>query len=225
MKLALFDFDGTLFPLETIPFLVKAYGKYGPKKYRVFNFYGKTLSKLWQYKIMRKLDKVTFRKCAVLYFLELFDGETKQTVAEFFQQSGTMMDKLLDPVILQEIHKAKSEGFHTVILSGCFVELLDILAPKIPVDQVIGTEIIYSNNPKGDKVYHHGVTIDIIADERKVAAVQEAFPTADWNASCAYADSCYDELILSLVGTKIAVNPDKKLEKIATMKHWKILKT
>jgi len=225
MKLALFDFDGTLFPLETIPFLVQEYGKYKKKKYRVLNFYGKTLLKLGQYKIMQKIDKVTFRKFAVLYFLELFDGESKEMVGEFFQQVGTIINELLDPVILNEIHKAKSAGYHTVILSGCFVELLDILAPNIPVDQVLGTEIIYSQNSTGNRIYRHGVAIDIIADERKVLAVQEAFPTADWEASCAYADSCYDELILSLVGTKIAVNPDKKLEKIATMRQWKILKT
>lgn len=225
MKLALFDFDGTLFPKETIPFLVQQFWKTESKKYRVIGFYSKTLFYLFRYKVLKQIDKVTFRKKAVVYFLALFHGETATTVNDFFKRTAKEVIRLLDPQIVQEVKKAKGEGFHTVILSGCFSELLETVAEAIAIDSVVGTEVCFVNDDHGTQIYKDGTPIDIVADERKVAAIVNAFAYADWNHSIAYADSCYDEPILSLVGHKVAVNPDRILSKIAAEKKWDVLRT
>lgn len=225
MKLALFDFDGTLFPLETIPFLVKEYSRYGNKKYRVIGFYFKILLQLVRYKGLKRIDKVTFRKKAVIYFMELFHGEKKEVIVAFFEKTDHDITTLLDSEIVKEVEKAKQNGYHTVILSGCFSQLLEIIAQAISIDRVVGTQLEYTTDRYGNDTYDASTDIDIIADERKVSAIKEAFPDADWEASCAYADSCYDELILTLVGHKIAVNPDRILTQVAIEKNWKILNT
>jgi HAD superfamily phosphoserine phosphatase-like hydrolase len=225
MKLALFDFDGTLFPLETIPYLVKEYYKYGSHKNRVIGFYIKTIMQLFRYKVLKQIDKVTFRKKVVRYFMDFFHGERKETINTFFHKVGLDIRGLLDNIILNEVDLARSNGYHTVILSGCFSELLEAIAPAISIDSVIGTQLTYVMDEKGTEIYDRTIDIDIIADERKVRAIKEAFPEADWEKSCAYADSCYDEMLLNLVGTKIAVNPDRILTSIAQSKNWKILIT
>lgn len=225
MRLALFDFDGTLFPKETIPFLVQRYFEHGQKKYRVVIFYIKTLWYLAKYKLLKQIDKVTFRKKAVVYFLELFDGESAARISEFFQKAAVEVVKTVDPVIVNEVLRLKKEGYHTVILSGCFSELLEDVAKAIGIDSVVGTDLCYIEDAIGNKVYKNGTYIDIIADERKVEAIKKRFKDADWNRSIAYADSCYDEPLLNLVGEKIAVNPDRLLTQIAKERKWKILKT
>lgn len=54
MKLAIFDFDGTLFPNQTIPYLMKRYVKLGYSKIRYSVFLGKLFIAFIKYKLFFK---------------------------------------------------------------------------------------------------------------------------------------------------------------------------
>ncbi len=227
MKVALFDFDGTLFPHETIPFLIKQYPKLGYPRYRQVLMMMKLLPDVVMYKISKNPDKEGFRHKAVYKFLSIFEGMTEAEVTEFFEKNVSTVLSLLDPEIIAEVTKRKKEGYHTVLLSGCFELLLKPLARHLDIDEVIGTSLVFSKYKDDQNRMESKEPIVIVSGDAKLSAARglDNQEPVDWSASAAYADSYYDEPMLALVGHKYAVNPDQKLAEIAKLQGWEILLT
>lgn len=227
MKVALFDFDGTLFPHETIPFLIKQYPKLGYPRYRQVLMMMKLLPDVVMYKISKNPDKEGFRHKAVYKFLSIFEGMTEAEVTEFFEKNVSTVLSLLDPEIIAEVTKRKKEGYHTVLLSGCFELLLKPLARHLDIDEVIGTSLVFSKYKDDKNRMTSKEPIVIVSGDAKLSAARglDNQEPVDWSASAAYADSYYDEPMLALVGHKYAVNPDQKLAEIAKLQGWEILLT
>ncbi len=227
MKVALFDFDGTLFPHETIPFLIKQYSQLGYPRVKQVLMMMKLLPDFVVYKTSKNPDKEGFRHRAVYKFLSMFEGMTEVEVTEFFEKNVPTVLSLLDPDIIAEVTKRKKEGFHTVLLSGCFDLLLKPLARHLDIDEVIGTSLVFSKYKDDKNRMTSKEPIVIVSGEAKLSAARglDNQEPVDWSASAAYADSYYDEPMLALVGHKYAVNPDQKLAEIAKLKGWEILLT
>jgi len=227
MKVAIFDFDGTLFPVETIPFLIKQYPKLGYSRLKQVKMFLGLIPELLAYKLSRKADKEKFRHRAVYLFLSMFDGMTEDEVDEFFLKNVTRVQELLDPEVLSEVKRCQDEGYHTVLLSGCFDMLLKPLGAYYHFDEVIGTSLIFQPLEDGQPRMSSKVPIAIISGDQKVSAAKTIGQGAevDWGASIAYADSYYDAPVLGLVGHKVAVNPDQRLRTIAQERDWQLLIT
>lgn len=227
MKIALFDFDGTLFPHETIPFLIKQYTKLGYPRVKQVLMMMKILPDIVVYKTSKNPDKEVFRHKAVYKFLSMFEGMTEVEVTEFFEKNVPTVLSLLDPDIMAEVSKRKREGYHTVLLSGCFDLLLKPLATHLDIDEVIGTSLVFSKYKDDQNRMKSDEPILIISGDAKLSAAKglNNQEQVDWQASVAYADSYYDEPVLALVGHKYAVNPDQKLAEIAKREGWEILVT
>ena len=227
MKVAIFDFDGTLFPVETIPFLIKQYVKLGHSRFKQVKMMATLLVDLAIYKSGIKPDKELFRHKAVYKFLSLFDGMSKEEVHYFFKQNVEIVSQLLDEEIIAEVNRRKEEGYHTVLLSGCFDMLLIPLGKALGFDEIVGTKLIFSEISNNRAVMNSKNPIHIVSGENKLKAAKALGlgGDIDWKASVGYADSSYDQPMLELVGEKVAVNPDQQLEKIATEKNWTILVT
>lgn len=227
MKVAIFDFDGTLFPVETIPFLIKQYVKLGYSRFKQVKMLSSLIPDLIIYKLGIKPDKEVFRHKAVYKFLSLFDGMTKDEVDSFFKQNVETVTNLLDKEVIAEVHKCKKQGYHTVLLSGCFSMLLEPLGEAFGFHEVVGTELIFSLLDEKETTMVSSTPILIISGENKLKAAKNLGygGDIDWKASIGYADSYYDQPMLELVGEKVAVNPDDQLRVIAKKKKWKILET
>ena len=226
MKVAIFDFDGTLFPVETIPFLIKQYPKLGYSRWKQVKMMMGLIPELVKYKVSKNGDKEKFRHKAVYLFLSMFEGMTEDQVRLFFQKNVATVKSLLDPEVLMEVTRRQEAGYHTVLLSGCFDMLLKPLADHYKFDEVIGTELIFVKHQ--DQLRMKSSTpIKVISGHNKVDAAKSIGQGhhIDWSASVAYADSYYDEPVLELVGHKIAVNPDQKLTAIAEKKAWTVMIT
>lgn len=227
MKVAIFDFDGTLFPVETIPFLIKQYTKLGYPMVRQWSVVIKVMPYLFRYKVLKNMDKEQFRKKAVYIFLELFDGMSETQVRTFFMKNAPVVIELLDKEVVEAHKKCQEEGYHTLLLSGCFDMLLKPVAEYVGFDQVIGTTLLFEWANDAQCAFSSKTPIDVISGERKADAAKkmDSGTKVNWDESIAYADSYYDRNILELVGHKVGVNPDEGLKAICLSEGWEIMIT
>ncbi len=225
MRLAIFDFDGTLFPHQSIPYLLKCYKKMGYSKRVYVAFWIKIIWTAIKYKIpfTKNYTKREFRKDAAISFIQMFNGKTDEELEDFFNQCVTYIVKDLNPLVIEELNKAQVEGYCTILLSGCLKNVLTGVAKNLNMDIVIGTEM--EINKSGKNKFRHK-DFDIIMGNRKTEKLLEEMGnrSIDWENSIAYGDSSYDESILRLVGKPIAVNPDYELLAIAEKNGWTILR-
>ena len=222
MKLAIFDFDGTLFPKDTLPFLLSRWRYLRCSRLAVLKLYLSFIPFFFQYKfgLFTTLSREELKLKAVRMFNPIFDGVTEKELKEFFSVCSLEIKELLNPVVLRELQKARDEGFHTVILSGSYQDFLNNIGDQFGVDTVIGSEMYYC-----DGIFDSKRELDIVIGELKVKRIIDHFgeEEIDWEASRAYADGYSDLDLLLAVGQPIAVNPDSKLKTIAAEKGWKII--
>jgi phosphoserine phosphatase len=123
-------------------------------------------------------------------------------------------------LVVAEIASAKKEGFHTVLLSGAYSGLLEVIAEKMGIDTVIGAELPYKN-----ELFDPHTPVLFINGEIKKQLLQSKFGTINinWAESRSFADSITDLPILTNVGEPIAVNPEPGLFKIAVNNKWRVI--
>lgn len=222
MKLAIFDFDGTLFLKDTLPFLLSQWRKLNCSRLRYYKILISLVPLFWRYKLGLggKLSREQMKVLAVRKFNYLFEGMTEQRLMIFFSSCAQKARSSLNETVVREIGRAKTEGFHTVLLSGTYRYLLDKVGADLGFDTVIGTEMAF-NHGKFDP----DISPEIVIGELKLQKVQAYFQGQDinWRESRAYADGYSDLDLLSAVGQPIAVYPDDQLKMVALKKGWTIL--
>lgn len=223
MKLAVFDFDGTLFPENTLPFLLKQWKKQKYSKSKFYKTYLALISLYVRYKlgIETKMSKEQMKLLAVLKFNRLFKGMSEKEIAQYFKNCSSEIKVLLNDSVVEEVKRAQTEGYHTVLLSGAYEDLLKNIGKELGFNTVIGTKINYHNG-----MFDENKSVEVISGGLKVKELTNYFQSSDidWKGSRAYADSYSDLDILKAVGEPIAVDPDKKLRSIAAQANWRVIK-
>ena len=219
MKLAVIDFDGTLSPQDTLPFLLKQWKKFGYPRMKRFRVYASVSGLYLRYKLGRG-SREHIRKEGMRKFTNIFDGMSKKEFREFLQRSSKNILPELSDDIIREIKKAKAAGYHTVLLSGCYETFLKYVGEALGIDTVIGTEMRYK-----DGHVDLNTPMEIVSGEVKTKRMRAYFQDADvdWAGSTAYADSMSDIGILEMVGKPVAVRPEDDLRKTAEAKGWRII--
>jgi phosphoserine phosphatase len=157
---------------------------------------------------------------AVSKFNRLFTGMTRKELNHFFQQVHEQMRGYYNPVIVETIKRAKKQGFHTVLLSGAYMDLLQLVAQELEFDTVIGAELNFKN-----EVFDHQAKANFIQGPVKYEFLRRAFlnQDIDWESSCSYADSYDDLSVMDIVGKPVAVNPEPRLLEHAQKNNWQII--
>jgi len=219
MKLAIFDFDGTLFPQDTLPFLLKQWKKFGYSRAKRYKVYLSVSGLYLRYKL-GKGSREDIRKEGMRKFTRIFADMSKKEFKDFLLRCSVPIMSELDPEIVQEVKKAKNSGYHTVLLSGCYEVFLKYVAEALGIDTVIGTEMRYKNGRVDLKT-----PMEIVSGEVKTERLRAYFEDKDvyWSGSAAYADSMSDINILRMVGKPVAVRPEKELRQVAERKDWRIM--
>ena len=123
-----------------------------------------------------------------------------------------------EPVELAERHRERGEPVY--IVSAALQEIVDELARDLDFDGAVGTvaEVV-------DGVYT-GRTLRALHASEKALAVRELAERdgLDLGASTAYSDSHTDLPFLEAVGRPVAVNPDRRLRRLALERGWPILR-
>lgn len=218
-KLAIFDFDGTLFTGDTLPYIGKAWKKQTGQHFRYYLLYAKIAPVLIMYKL-KLITREKLKYLAVKNFQAIFRGMKKAEIATLFTTVFQQIRPFFNEKVIAEINEAKKEGYHTVLLSGCYAGLLEVIAQNLGFETVLGMELSFQNN-----LFDHHAPLRFIDGERKQEMLHTYFreEKIDWQQSRSFADSITDLPILTPVGQPTAVNPEPRLFKVATEHNWRII--
>lgn len=219
MKVAIFDFDGTIYKHETYT-LMMDHAKHHPiyrEKYK--SFYYSIIPPYLGYKV-RLYPEAKMKLDLTQKYLNIFEGQPIQEVESYFAEIAKKMNGDFNRLVLERVKQHHENGDYIMVVSGAFQTLLETVLADLPIDHIIGTAIPIENNYVNPKI-----TIDHVQAERKSELILETLKdkVIDWKNSYAYGDSTADLPVLEMVGNPVAVCPDVKLQDIANRKDWTII--
>lgn len=219
MKVAIFDFDRTLFPEETFPLLM-SHLKHHPihfQKYR--HFFMRILPIYLAYKC-KLYPEQKMKEYSMWCYIAAFGTSTKVEMEQFFSQIGEMMSENLSEQVLERFQQHKMDGYYTMLVSGAYEPLLNSVTKNVSFDCIIGSSIPYN-----EEKLRKNTPINYIYGERKMECINGHLSNTkvDWENSYAYGDSFTDLNVLELVGNPVAVNPEPRLLEVANQKKWEII--
>ena len=145
------------------------------------------------------------------------------SVAEMQQLVGDAMEPVLRPLVYAEprrlVQRHRERGEKVYVVSATLQEIVEHIADDLGFDGAIGStcEIV-------DGVYT-GKSLRGAHGEGKAEALRDlaVAQELDLEASTAYSDSYTDVPFLEAVGFPVAVNPDRRLRRIARLRGWPTL--
>lgn len=220
MKVALFDFDGTLYPDETFDILMDEI-KDHPDYKDIYKKFIRNFAPIYLGYKMKIVPKLTMQNKALEKYILAFKGKQKQEIESFFHEIANNMANDLRPGLISQLRRLKEENYYVVLVSGAFMPLLEGVFKSEGIDHILGSVIHYDNDKLDHKKrfnrLHSDMKVELLMNHFKERKVN-----VDWQNSLAFSDSYSDIKMLELVGNPVVVEPDEKLLKIATEKNWKI---
>lgn len=219
MRVAIFDFDGTLYSKETFYTMMEhlknhpLYRKRYPKFMRaIFPPYIANKIKLYPN------DKM--RSHSMQLYLEALDHLTIEEANIFFEQVAQKMQLDFNEQVMEKVIEHAEDDLHVLLVSGAYTPLLYKVTEGLPFHNIIGTDI-----PIAEGKITSQAPLDHVQGMRKNEKVHHYLQgkKIDWQNSYAYGDSYADLAVLDLVGNPIAVQPDDKLRTVARNRGWLIL--
>jgi len=219
MRLAIFDFDGTLIEKDSLPCLGREWIRQGRSFPRYLSVWAAVLPVYLFYKSGLS-SREAMKEKAFRNFNRFYTGLSRREIQDFFRRAYPFLKAQFNPEVLEELDVARQQGCHCVLLSGSYLELLEIIAQDLGMETVLGAQLAYR-----DDVFDPQGQIQFIDGRSKLELLQNAFADkpVDWQASRAYGDSYADICILENIGQKVAVNPDRELLAHARRNGWRIL--
>lgn len=221
MRVAVFDFDGTVYKKETFKILMKhlkEHPEYG-KQYQ--RFFRAMLPGYLSYKLkLSPEDKMKERSMQL--YLSAFKDSSLEKLHSFFKKVAIELKNDFNTDILERLAWHKANGDYMMLVSGAYTYLLEMIIKEghLPFDLIIGTDI-----PTKNQLINNIHTMRHIQGNRKIEEIKKVLmdKQIDWENSYAYGDSYSDLPMLKLVGNPVAVQPDKKLETVASLHNWEII--
>lgn len=219
MRVAIFDFDGTLYEQETYKLLMDHLKTHPLYRKRYGQFFRTILPPYLANKAkLYPADKM--RSQSMQIYLKALQRLTIEEVDIFFEQIAQKMQADFNLQMIDKVQEHAANGDYLMLVSGSYTPLLHIATEGLPFHTIIGTDIPVTNGK-----ISASAPISYIQGTKKNDKIQQALQgrTIDWENSAAYADSYSDLSVLSLVGHPVAVDPDKKLQQIANRRGWTIM--
>jgi len=204
---AFFDLDGTIIDNSS----EKTFVRYLMSKGKV------SLTNLasWGVYLLKK-RKLAVAKANKVYLRNINYEYIKSAARKCFRER---LEHHISPKAIARIQFHKKQGDSLILLSGSLEILVVNFKEHLEMDMMVG----YSLEVKDGVVT--GRTLGIHPYERNKAILAQQMAEEydfDLDSSYAYGNHHTDAHILSLVGNPVAVNPDRKLRKIAQKNGWKI---
>lgn len=211
--LVFFDVDDTLVNGQT----QKILGKYLYKNGKLsIGFLIKIVFYFLMWRIGIIKNVVPLRKESYKVISDWEVSEVEKLLRECFSKK---IRARIFPQALDLIKEHQMKGHEVILISGSIDCLLRIIKEYIGTKFVIATVLKVEN----DK-YTGEVLGPVIHGESKVRAILNFISEHDFSLeeSYAYSDDVSDLPLLQLVRNPVAVNPNKKLRKIAQLEGWPI---
>jgi HAD superfamily hydrolase (TIGR01490 family) len=207
---AFFDLDRTLLRRSSALALAPAFRRRGIISRRMM-----VEAAAWQVLFMlRGASHEAVRRAAEDGLL-LLRGHTPEEMRELV---GESLETVLRPLVYAEsldlVDRHRRRGEPVYIVSATLQEIVQAIADDLGFDGALGTicEVV-------DGTYT-GKAIRALHAQAKADCIRSL--DFDLDASTAYSDSHTDLPFLEAVGNPVAVNPDRKLRRIATKRGWPI---
>lgn len=219
MRLAIFDFDGTLIEKDSLPCLGREWIRQGRSLPRYLSVWALVLPVYLFYKSGLS-SREAMKELAFRNFNRFYINLSRDDIKEFFRQAYPFLKEKFNTKVVEEVRQAQHQGYHCVLLSGSYQELLEIIAQDLGMETVLGARLAYR-----DGIFDPRGQIQFIDGRSKLELLQAAFADkpVEWKASRAYGDSYADIYCMEMVGEKVAVNPDAELLAYACQRGWRIL--
>lgn len=219
MRVAIFDFDGTLYTKETFKLLMEQLKNHPTYKQYYGRFYRSILPLYVRYKL-KILPESVMKERSMRLYLQALDSLTMTELNEYFTNMHNVMIPDFNEQVVNRLAEHQKDGYHVLLVSGAYTPFLKAVTSHLTFDEIIGTDIPSNGDQLAmDQPFLH------IQGKRKNEQIDHALQgaTVDWDNSFAYGDSISDLPVLDQVGHPVAVRPDEKLTAVAKQRNWEIL--
>lgn len=219
MRVAIFDFDGTLYKKETFKILM-SHLKHHPVYHTHYNsFFRWVAPRFIAYK-MKVYPEARMKSRSMQRYIYSLDQLSEKELVDYFQGISEKMKSDFNPDVVARLEQHIADGIHVMLVSGAYTRFVKIATDHLTFDTIIGTDIPF----KGQHI-DKSQSIDHINGTRKNDKILEALAgkDIDWGNSFAYADSYSDLPVLELVGNPVAVDPESKLKSLSEERGWEII--
>jgi len=213
-KAAFFDLDGTLLvkPSSELRFLKYLYHQDYIRFEQIAS--GLLFYPAWVWRFGRDVGR---KNKAFYHGLQAAKMEALATqwIDEYFH-------RLIDGEIVAQVELCRQEKYHLVLLTGAPEFLARPIAQQLRMDHVIATRLATHN---GRFTAAPPLCHPLGIDKRQLAHSWCEERRVDLADCAAYGDSHQDSYLLQAVDKAVAVNPDRRLERLAANQRWLVLNT
>lgn len=219
MRVAIFDFDGTLYKKETYQLLMdhlKTHPVYHTKYSRFF----RTILPRYIANKLKIYPTRRMRERSMQIYMDALKDIPEIELHTFFEELAAKMGPDFNEVVCNRLNEHHKDGVLIMVVSGAYDLLLQKALHDLPVDVFIGTTIPFSGGhiDQTQSLYH-------VQAERKNEKIMEHLEDEEihWEESYAYGDSLSDVSVLEIVGNPVAVRPEQALRDVAESRSWEII--
>ncbi|HET6875550.1 MAG TPA: HAD-IB family hydrolase [Acidimicrobiales bacterium] len=146
-------------------------------------------------------------------------------VAQAAKAAAERLEEAMQPFARGLLERQKEKGRRLVLATTTPVHLIGPFAERVGFDAVVATRYATEIDSSGVERYNGHLDGGFVWARGKLRAVRDwaAANGVDLKSSAAYSDSFYDLPLLSAVGQPTAVNPDLRLQAVATLRRWRVL--
>jgi HAD superfamily hydrolase (TIGR01490 family) len=216
LRIAFYDLDGTLVSSN----IVTRYAffiRHLPSRARAQWKLAKLVSSVPAYIALNYLSRQMFNE---VFFRE-YRGLNRDLLLDL---SGELFEQVVRPSLhpgaRDLMDRDRAEGFHLALVTGEVDVALGPLVTYMGFDALICNHLVFENGLATGEVVR-----PLIAERAKACAMAKLSGEigAPMTACKAYSDSYSDVPMLESVGGPAAVNPDRRLRKVAAARGWPIL--
>lgn len=153
----------------------------------------------------------------------IFDGMEREKIIEIFDDVvNNKMAHLYREDVIVRLKEHQQNGDTVIMVSGMFVDMVQLFADRIGADGALGTHLAYEDNICSGKIEGQpSVGPGKLA--RIETYLQANHPNVRLTDCYGYADSYSDRVMLGAVGHGVATYPEPDLLEFAQSKGWEIM--
>jgi HAD superfamily hydrolase (TIGR01490 family) len=215
--IVIFDVDDTLIRGQSQQLFIKYLLKKGFISYFAY-------IKIMAWFVLYKFGFVSDPKKIAEYSFKLFKGKSKEEIEklskDFFQE---ILSKEFYKEALDIIKEHRNKGHKIILLSNAIEIIVRKISERLNIPDYICTKLETVN-----EIYTGKIFGEVTYGQNKVGKIKNYLSEnnikLEETESWGYGDHSSDIFVLELVKYPFAINPDRKLRKVASERNWGILK-